>query len=320
MNSDPSKLPKSRPFAEGLGPAAVYAFFRAAAWLACNVPIAVADRAAQLGGDLAWRTAGRKRKIVERNLARVVGNGPELDRVVRAAFRSYADYWVETFRLGRYSRGDLLRMVHPLGNTVEVMEKALGEGRGVILATGHIGFYDIGVAWVGAKGWPFTTVGEVLRPRALFDWFAGIRSERGMHVIPASGGPATRSELGRRLDGGSGVALLADRDLKRRGVWGEFFREKTTFPASPAMLVVDKGVPLLAGAIYKDGPQRYNVLFERVPYSLSGKREQDILTVTGVIATALEGLIRRYPEQWHLFNTNWPSDEPHLPPRGPRPR
>lgn len=22
------------------------------------------------------------------------------------------------------------------------------------------------------------------------------------------------------------------------------------------------------------------------------------------------------PEQWHLFSTNWPSDEPHLRPRG----
>jgi len=307
---------KSSPFAEGPGPAAVYVAFRAAAWLAENVPIAVADRAAQFGGDLAWRAAGRKRKIVEANLARVVGNGPELDPLVRAAFRSYADYWVETFRLGRYSRADLLRMVHPVADTVEVMEKALAEGRGVLLATGHIGFYDIGVAWVGAKGWPFTTVGEVLRPRALFEWFAGIRTERGMHVIPASGGPATRSELGRRLDGGSGVALLADRDLKRRGVWGEFFGEKTTFPASPAMLVVDKRVPLLAGAIYKDGPQRYRVLFERVPYSLSGDRDRDISTVTAVIARALEGLIRPSPEQWHLFNTNWPSDEPHLSARG----
>jgi KDO2-lipid IV(A) lauroyltransferase len=30
--------------------------------------------------------------------------------------------------------------------------------------------------------------------------------------------------------------------------------------------------------------------------------------LTQRIATALEGIIRQAPEQWHLFQPNWPSD------------
>jgi lauroyl/myristoyl acyltransferase len=34
----------------------------------------------------------------------------------------------------------------------------------------------------------------------------------------------------------------------------------------------------------------------------------DAVTLTQRIATALEGIIRQAPEQWHLFQPNWPSD------------
>ena len=36
--------------------------------------------------------------------------------------------------------------------------------------------------------------------------------------------------------------------------------------------------------------------------------EGTVADVTQRIADELEGLIRRAPEQWHLFQPNWPSD------------
>jgi KDO2-lipid IV(A) lauroyltransferase len=35
---------------------------------------------------------------------------------------------------------------------------------------------------------------------------------------------------------------------------------------------------------------------------------QDVQRLTEDVAAALEDLIRRAPEQWHLFQPNWPSD------------
>lgn len=304
---------RSSPFAEGLGPAAVYYLFRVAAWLAEHIPVRAGDRLARGGGALWHRLSTRKRRIVDRNLMRVVRGGEDLSK---AAFHSYAEYWLETFRLGRYSKEKLLEMVTPDAGTVEAVEDALAEGKGLVLATGHIGFYDLGVAWVGARGWPFNTVAEVLRPRALFEWFAEIREKNGMHVIPAKPGSEARARLIELVGKGEGVALLADRDLSRKGLWAEFFSEPTTFPAGPALVVAETGAPLLAGAIYKDGPERFTVHFERVPYELTGRLQEDLENLAALIASRLEVLVRRSPEQWHMFNTNWPSDEPHLPPRG----
>jgi KDO2-lipid IV(A) lauroyltransferase len=35
---------------------------------------------------------------------------------------------------------------------------------------------------------------------------------------------------------------------------------------------------------------------------------QDVQRLTEEMARSLEGLIRLAPEQWHLFQPNWPSD------------
>ncbi|MEX2587422.1 MAG: phosphatidylinositol mannoside acyltransferase [Actinomycetota bacterium] len=305
----------SSPFADGPGPAFVYFAYRLGAWLAEHTPGRVAEAGADLAGRIAYRWAKGKRRVVEKNLARVVGAGEHLDEVVRRAFASYARYWLETFRLGRYSSDDLLGMVEPVGDSVEIMHKAIDEGKGVLLITPHLGFYDLGVAWVGLQGWRFTTVGEVLRPRALFEWFARIRQRHGMKVIPARNGRSVRERLGDVLDAGEGVGLVSDRDLGRRGIWVEFFGERTTLPASPALLLVRKQVPLIAGSVIQHG-DKYRVRFVRVPYALSGDEEADVPAVAQVTARALEELVREAPEQWHLFSRNWPADEPDLPPRG----
>lgn len=307
-------MKRSNPFSDGPGPAAVYFAYRAGAWLAEHTPPAAADRLAAWGGRIAYRRAHGKRKTVEKNLARVIG--PEdLDGTVKAAFGSYAEYWLETFRLGRYSHDQLLAMVEPVGDSVAVIEEAMAAGKGALLITPHLGFYDLGVAWVGAKGWAFTTVAEVLRPKALFEWFAHIRERHGLTVLPARNGKSVRVRLGEVLDAGGMVALVSDRDLGRRGIWVEFFGERTTFPASPTLLLVQKKVPLIAGSITRHG-RGFRLQLERVPYTLTGDEEADVSAVAQVTAHALEKLIRQAPEQWHLFSTNWPSDEPHLRPRG----
>lgn len=300
-------------FSEGVGPGLVYVGYRSAAWLAERIPLRWGDAVASLGAQAAYRLARRKRALVGRNLARVVGEGSQLDAVVREAFHSYARYWLETFRSPRYSKAQLLELVTPDNN--KVFEDALAEGRGVIIVTAHFGFYDLGVAWFGAMGYRTTTVAEVLRPRVLFDWFAEKRRLGGMPVIPAKPSDQARRRLVEVINAGESVALVAERDLGRRGIWVEFFGERTTIPAFPSLLVARTGAPLLTAGIYSvdDG---YRMTFERVPYELAGDERRDAEFVAQKIAFAIERLVKIAPEQWHLFSTNWPSDEAGLPPRG----
>jgi KDO2-lipid IV(A) lauroyltransferase len=45
-----------------------------------------------------------------------------------------------------------------------------------------------------------------------------------------------------------------------------------------------------------------------LPLDREGNLRAAISAGTQELAVELEGLIRRAPEQWHLFQPNWPSD------------
>ena len=92
----------------------------------------------------------------------------------------------------------------------------------------------------------------------------------------------------------------------------EFFGERTLLPGGPATLALRTGAAILPTAVYQDGPNHLGVVLPPVPAERQGRLRADVTRVTQDLAWALEELIRAAPEQWHLMQTNWPSDEEAL--------
>jgi KDO2-lipid IV(A) lauroyltransferase len=113
----------------------------------------------------------------------------------------------------------------------------------------------------------------------------------------------------RRLRGNGVVALVADRDISGKGVEVEFFGEKTTMPAGSVALADRTGAVLLpVGCYFAEGRGHEFVIESPVVLPEVGKRSDRIAAGTQLLAHRLEAIIRRAPEQWHLFQPNWPSD------------
>ena len=123
-------------------------------------------------------------------------------------------------------------------------------------------------------------------------------------------GPDTTVRLLDTLREGRVVGLLADRDLVGNGIKVEFFGEKKqTLPGGPALLALRSGAPIMPCAIYQRPRGRYHaVLRPPLDSARTGRLRQDVQRLTEEIALSLEWLIRQAPEQWHLFQPNWPSD------------
>jgi len=248
-----------------------------------------------------------RREMLRRHLRRAFGPGlteAELDRKVADAFDSYAQYWLESFRLSSTSRDALEAGMSWEG--VARIDEALGAGKGVILALPHLGAWDFGGAWLAAVGYPCTVVVEQLEPAELFEWFASLRQGLGLTVVPH--GPAAGSAILRALRNNEIVALVSDRDLARTGVEVSFFGAKTTLPAGPATLAIRTGAALLPCAIYFEGRGHHGIVLERIDTARHGSLREDVARITQALADDLELLIRRAPEQWHLMQPNWPSD------------
>jgi phosphatidylinositol dimannoside acyltransferase len=285
--------------------------FRLGAALARRTPDPVAHFVGRVAGGGAAQRPGARRRQVERNLRRVHGpdfGGLALRRAVRRTFESYARYWVESFRLPGTSPDALAAGITTDG--WEQVVDARKAGNGVILALPHLGGWEWGGLWASAvEGIPLTVVVERLDPPELFEWFVDLRRQFGMKVVPL--GPAAGREVLRALNANEVVSLLCDRDLDGSGVPVDFFGERTTLPGGPATLALRTGAPILPTGVYFAGRGHHGVVRPPVPAEREGRLRDDVARVTQLLAHELEALIRRAPEQWHLLQPNWPSDEGH---------
>lgn len=249
-----------------------------------------------------------RRHMVERHLKRV---NPSMSRVAlrrtsQAAFDSYMRYYVESFRLPELSKKTVAR-----GFSVEGFEHinaALDRGKGAILALPHLGGWEWAGRWMADQGHRLTVIVEPLQPPELFEWFTNLRTSLGMNVVPL--GPSAGGEVLKALRNNEIVCLLCDRDISGGGVEVEFFGETTTLPAGPAMLGMRAETVVLPVAVYftprTDG--HHAIIRPSLDLTRRGGLRDDVGRVTQDLAHALEDLIRRAPDQWHLFQPNWPSD------------
>ena len=302
-----SMLPLSRrgrllDHATGLSYSAAWRFVR-------TLPEPVARQLFQQAADLSVRRGGRSIEQLRRNLARVAGpqaSPAELDGLVRAGMRSYARYWLETFRLPSMNVEAVLADVHTEG--VENLTAAVAAGRGVVLALPHSGNWDVAGLWLIRHGHRFTTVAERLNPETLFDQFVAFRERLGMEVLALTGGPEPpTSVLKRRLQSGGVVCLVADRDLSRSGVEVSFFGERTRMPAGPSLLAATTGAALIPVHLSFRG--RGWGQWIGAPVDLgTGPLRSKLQTGTQALADAFAARIVDHPQDWHMLQRLWLAD------------
>jgi phosphatidylinositol dimannoside acyltransferase len=266
-----------------------------------------AGAATSLGLGASVANADR-RKMIERHLQRVNPKlrGAALRVAVQQAFDSYARYYVESFRLPTMSKAAVDRPFSVDG--FEHITASVEAGNGTIFALPHLGGWEWAGRWMTDKGYKLTVVVEALQPPELFEWFADLRKELGMTVV--STGPQAGAAVLKALRANEIVCLLCDRDLERNGIPVDFFGEQTTLPAGPATLALRTQAALLPVGCYFTSRYNGHHAVVRPPLSLQrqGGLREDVARITQQLAYELEFLIRRAPEQWHLFQPNWPSD------------
>jgi KDO2-lipid IV(A) lauroyltransferase len=289
-----------------------HAVFRTYTMLARGIAALPEPIALGLGdvvGDVLFRVRHEHRAQVSANLARVLGahddDADVLDRWARRSFRQYARYWVEGARLPGIKAAEVVQHVYVDG--LQHLHDGVATGKGCILALPHIGSWEYGGAFLATQGLPMTAVAERIEPPELFDYFVEQRAAMGLTIVPLdkhSGGTLLSTLRAGRL-----VGLLCDRDIEGTGIEVDFFGERTTMPAGPATLALRTGATLCTGAVYSGPGRQHRALVEApLDTTRSGSLRADVARLTQEIASHLEGLIRRAPDQWHVFQPLWLAD------------
>ena len=302
------------------------AILSAVSWLACRLPEGPEIALAELAGRVAYRTSAARAARARANLRRVVqylattdmadariraaaADPRALERLVRAAFRHHARYYLEILRAPGLD-GKIFdeRLVV---ETPEAVDAALAGERRAIFITGHLGPIELpGLYLAHHSGRRITAPMETLGDPALQRWFERTRSAFGVRII---GLREARRALMAELRSGESVGLVADRDITGGGIEVPFFGSPAPLPVGPAFLATESDVPLYLAAVWRVGRRGYRGRLVEVPVTREGARRDRIAGTLEAEARAFERMIANAPEQWMaIFFPIWPDIEREL--------
>ncbi len=299
-----------------------------AGWsLVCRLPESVARVLFNFGADTAWRKQGGGVQVLEGNLLRIfrtdpayspglqpdgtyVDEGKELRTLSREVMRSYARYYLETFRMQVIGVDRIAAGMHVNFAQADLTLEYMKNGRGVIYALPHMGDFEQAGLWINRYGaGSFTTVAERLEPEAVFQKWLDFRQGLGMEVLPTTGGPHPFGVMAQRLRAGKLICLVADRDLSDTGVEVDFFGEKALLPAGPASLAIQTGAALMPVACWFEGEDEWGAhIYDEIPVPAEGTRKEKAAAMTQAMATVFEEAIREHPEDWHMLQKVFVND------------
>lgn len=291
----------ARERAVGAGYAAGWSTVRA-------MPTWAARRAFRTAADAATVRNGRGARQLRRNLRRVVGprmSELRLDALVGDALRSYARYWLETFRLETMDHALVAALTTPNTTGDEHLDAGLARGKGVVLALPHTGNWDAAGVWLVQTHGPFTTVAERLRPESVFDRFVAYRESLGMEVVALTGGEPPAGVLAERLRANRVVCLLADRDLSGKGLPVDFFGAPARMPAGPALLAATTGASLVVVSSFFAGDGWGLDFSAPIEVPETGRLRERVAAGTQAMADAFAERIARRPADWHMLQPVW---------------
>ena len=294
----------------------------AGSWLAGHLPERPLVRLAELGGDLWYHLAPKRAAQARRNLQRVCdslandGRGTAearaaasdpraLERLVRAAFRHSARYYLEVARTPSVTREELDRRL--VVETPEVVAEAFGSGHPVIFVGLHFGAIELPALFLAARVGGAVAPMETIGDDDLQAFFVRSRGAVGIRIV---GLREARRELLGALRDGTSVGLVGDRDLTGGGLLIPFFGGPANLPLGPALLAVESGAPLYVVGVRRTGLTQYRGGIEAVPVPVNGTRRERVTATMLALAAAFERTIATAPEQWWaVFFPIWPDLE-----------
>jgi KDO2-lipid IV(A) lauroyltransferase len=176
------------------------------------------------------------------------------------------------------------------------IDQVFREGRGMIFATGHLGVWDVSGYAAGLLGLPLVSVFRPSPLPALNRLIERLRTGSGQTVVARKNVMRT---LLRVLADKKVVGILADGGGKHSAVEAPFLGTASRTVASPALLHLATGAPIVVVAVLRTGRMHYRLrVFDVIRDAGTGDREADLLAITARVNHGLTRGIAEAPEQW----------------------
>jgi KDO2-lipid IV(A) lauroyltransferase len=266
-------------------------------------------------GWLGYAATPRLRRVGLRNLALAFPEKPESERetILRGMYWQLGWQLAEFCHMPGYTLERANELIRYEG--LEHYLAAKQRGQGVLVLTGHLGAWEMSSFYHSLAGYPMGMVIRRLDNPWVNRLVNDIRTQHGNRVLP-------KDDFARGLiaamRAGETVGVLMDTNMTPpQGVFVDFFEHSACTASGVARVALRTGAAVLPGFLVWEPAEKKYVLHFLPALQLvdTGDAERDAITNTQMFTTALENVIRRYPEQWLWVHRRWktrPQGEPPL--------
>jgi len=274
-----------------------------------RLPLKFALWLGDLLGDFAFSVLHIRRKVTLDNLRAAFPEKDEQERraIARRTYRNFLKTAIEHLRFPLLTEEKIRRLVEFEG--AEHFQWAFAQGKGTLCLSGHFGNWQLMGTAIRARGYPMQFVVQEQRNKLIDAMLNRYRRKFGTTIINAAGGAR---EILKALRKNSFVAILADQDAGRDGLFVEFLGRKASTPKGPALLALKTGASILFGVDVRVAGGRHCAIIQPLRLDgLPGATSENVQTITQAYTAMLEQYVRLYPDQWFWMHRRWKT----LPPK-----
>lgn len=285
---------------KGYSPLMLLALFR----LLAKLPLPILHGFGRFAGRAIYTWPGRYRKRLQSNTRQAGYTDPGF------ASRAAAETGAMVMETPKVWLRNAECLAKTRSDDAAVVREALAEGRGILYLTPHLGCFEITARFLIQHG-PITVMYRPPRQGFLEPLMEQARNTSGLKAVPAN--LQGVREFVRALKRGEAVGMLPDQvPSTGDGVWAPFFGKQAYTMTLAGRLAAQTGVAVIltAGERLPQG-KGWRIHYVRLPEPLP--REPQALAAA--INSAMETLIRRFPEQylWSYNRYKVPKDAPPRP-------
>jgi len=226
----------------------------------------------------------------------------QVEKTTRQVFAHLGVVGIEVLRLSGWRGEKDSRLFSVEG--LEHLQQAEAEGKGVLVMSAHIGFWEsIGLMLPSLGFTHLAGVAKTIRNAFITRYMARQRLKHGGMLIDAHRGA---SKIVRALADKRVLVILMDqRTAVNEGVTVPFFgREASTTPVV-SKIAAKQGVPVVPCFIYRNPDYTYRMVFEPALQLDEDKGEEALVRNTALMTQHIEDAIRREPGQWCWNYRRW---------------
>lgn len=226
----------------------------------------------------------------------------ELEAICARMFRHLGISSAEMIRLDKLQgQKDLDRYFTFVG--LDNLKKAQEMDRGILMASAHLGFWEVGTYFLPQLGQPADFVAKKAKNPYIDRYFRRMREHNGSVVIEAKQGAR---RIVKSLSEKRGIGVLIDHHMTPKvSVQVPFFNRLAWTTPIITQIAMKRQIPVVPIFVFRTEDLNYRVEIGEVFVFNDEVTDENVTANTALLTAKIEEAVRKEPSQWFWVHRRW---------------